>query len=184
VTTGVVLCGGISRRMGADKALIEVAGVAMAERVARALAAGGCEPVAFVGGDPSRLARFGRPVHADRWPGEGPLGGVLTALAVADGDDVLAAACDLPFLDAATVAKLLAPGTEGRTGPVDVVVARTERIEPALAWWSAPARDEITRHWDRGVRALHEVIAALRAVEVAVDPAALRNVNAPSELPP
>jgi molybdenum cofactor guanylyltransferase len=170
--------------MGTDKALIEIAGVAMAERVARALAAGGCAPVAFVGGDPDRLAGFGRPVHADRWPGEGPLGGVLTALAVADGDDVLAAACDLPFLAAAMVAKLLATGTDGRTGPVDVVVARTERIEPALAWWSASARDEITRHWDRGVRALHEVIAELRAVEVPVDPAALRNVNAPSELPP
>jgi molybdenum cofactor guanylyltransferase len=168
--------------MGTDKALIEVAGVAMAERVARALTAGGCAAVAFVGGDPDRLAGFGRPVHADRWPGEGPLGGVLTALAVAGGDDVLAAACDLPLLDAATVATLLEAGTD--SGPVDVVVARTERLEPALAWWNAAARDEITRHWDRGVRALHEVIAELRAVEVPVDPAALRNVNAPSELPP
>ena len=103
---------------------------------------------------------------------------------MAGGDDVLAAACDLPFLDAATVAD--AAGDRPRTAEpaVDVVVARTERIEPALAWWSASARDEITRHWDHGVRALHEVIAELRSVEVPVDPAALRNVNAPADLPP
>jgi molybdopterin-guanine dinucleotide biosynthesis protein A len=156
--------------MGTDKALMEVAGVAMAERVARALAAGGCEPVAFVGGDAVRLARLGRPVHADRWPGEGPLGGVLTALAVAGGDDV--------------VARLLetAASDEGRR--VDVVVATTERIEPALAWWGGSARGEIACHWDRGVRALHVVIAELRSVEVPVDPAALRNVNVPADLPP
>jgi molybdopterin-guanine dinucleotide biosynthesis protein A len=170
--------------MGTDKALMEVAGVAMAERVARALAAGGCEPVAFVGGDAVRLARLGRPVHADRWPGEGPLGGVLTALAVAGGDDVVVAACDLPFLDGASVARLLetAACDEGRR--VDVVVATTERIEPALAWWGGSARGEIACHWDRGVRALHVVIAELRSVEVPVDPAALRNVNVPADLPP
>ena len=34
------------------------------------------------------------------------------------------------------------------------------------------------------MRALHEVIAELRSVEVAVDPGALRNVNAPADLPP
>jgi molybdenum cofactor guanylyltransferase len=170
--------------MGTDKALIEVAGVAMAERVARALAAGGCAPVGFVGGDPARLARFGRPVHADRWPGEGPLGGVLTALAVAGGDNVLAAACDLPFLDGGAVAMLLAAAASGEAEGVDVVVATTERIEPALAWWSASARADIARQWDQGVRALHEVIAELRSVEVPVDPEALRNVNAPADLPP
>ena len=170
--------------MGADKALIEVAGVAMAERVARALAAGGCAPVAFVGGDASRLARFGRPVHADRWPGEGPLGGVLTALALAGGDDVVAAACDLPFLDGATVATLLATATSGDAEHVDVVVATTERIEPALAWWSASARAAISRHWNLGGRALHEAIAELRSMEVPVDPASVRNVNAPADLPP
>ena len=185
MTAGAVLCGGTSRRMGTDKAMVEVGGVAMAERVARALAAGGCVPVAFIGGDRAALSRFGRPVHADRWPGEGPLGGVLTALAVAGGDDVVAAACDLPFLDGATVATVLAAATAGgREQRVDVVVATTVRLEPALAWWSAAAHDDIARRWDRGMRALHEVIAELRSVEVPVEPAALRNVNAPSDLPP
>jgi molybdenum cofactor guanylyltransferase len=180
VTHGAVLCGGRSRRMGADKALIEVDGVAMAERVARALAGGGCSTVAFVGGDPIGLGRFGRPVRADRWPGEGPLGGVLTALAAADGDDVVVAACDLPFLDESTVAMVVAAADPG----VDVVVATTDRLEPALAWWSGAARRPLERLWQSGRRALHEAIAVLRSVEVPVDRAALRNVNAPSDLAP
>ncbi len=176
--------------MGTDKAFVEVDGVAMAERVARALVAGGCEPVAFIGGDSVGLARFGRPAHADRWPGEGPLGGVLTALSVAEGDDVVVAACDLPFLDGPTVRQLLDAVPEhgreaGEAGEVvDIVVARTERLEPALAWWRAAAAEDVARRWDHGVRALHDVIGALRRVEVAVDGAVVRNVNRPSDLPP
>jgi molybdopterin-guanine dinucleotide biosynthesis protein A len=184
MTTGAVLCGGSSRRMGTDKAFVEIDGVAMAERVARALIAGGCEPVVFVGGDSVGLARFGRPAHADRWPGEGPLGGVLTALAVSHGDDVVVAACDLPFLDGPTVRHLLGAVVDRGAEAVDVVVARTDRLEPALAWWSAAAAAGIARQWDRGERALHEVIGAVRSVEVAVDGAVLRNINSPSDLPP
>ena len=45
------------------------------------------------------LAGVGSRVVDDRWPGEGPLGGVLTALLDVDGD-VVVAACDLPDLDA------------------------------------------------------------------------------------
>ncbi|MET0580139.1 MAG: NTP transferase domain-containing protein, partial [Ilumatobacteraceae bacterium] len=80
MTAGAVLTGGSSRRMGTDKAFVEVDGVPMAERVAAALSGGGCSPVSYVGGDVALLARFGRTVHADRFPGAGPLGGVLTAL--------------------------------------------------------------------------------------------------------
>jgi molybdenum cofactor guanylyltransferase len=166
--------------MGADKALVEVDGVAMAERVARALSAGGCSPVAFVGGDTSRLGRFGRPTHADRWPGEGPLGGVLTAITAANGDDVVVAACDLPCLDGPTIERLIAAADVG----VDVVVATTDRLEPAVAWWSGSARAPLEDSWARGVRALHAVIAELRSVQVPVDASSLRNVNTPRDLPP
>jgi molybdopterin-guanine dinucleotide biosynthesis protein A len=165
--------------MGTDKALIEVGGVPMAERVARALVAAECSPVVFVGGV-STLLQLGRPVVADRWPGEGPLGGVLTALAEAGGDDVLGAACDLPMLDGPTVRMLIAAAVSEE---VDVGVATTDRLEPGLACWSGAARPRIEALWARGVRALHEAIAELRTVEIPVDPAVLHNVNRPADLP-
>ncbi len=177
VTAGAVLCGGSSRRMGTDKAFVEIGGVAMAERVARALATGGCRPVVFVGGDTALLARFDRPCLPDQHPDEGPAGGVLTALAATD-DDVVVVACDMPLLDAGTVRALIAAAA----GDVDVVVAATDRPQPALAWWSGTARADVERLWAAGARSLHELVAGLRAVEITVEEAAVRNVNTPAEL--
>ena len=181
MTAGAVLCGGASRRMGTDKALVEVDGVPMAERVAGALHAGGCAPVVFVGGDGPLLARFERPTIADLWPGAGPLGGVLTALRSC-ATDVVVAACDLPFLDAAAVRAVLGVAADAADDAVDVVVATTGRLEPMLAWWSHRASALLLDQWTVGVRALHDAIATLGARTVAVDPAVMRNVNTVADL--
>lgn len=181
MTAGAVLCGGRSRRMGTDKAVVEVDGVAMAERVARTLEAAGCHPVVLVGGDIALLERFGRPSIADGWPGEGPLGGVLTALRAVGSDGVVVAACDLPWLDVDTVRAVVGAGLAAAP-PVDVAVAVTGRLEPALAWWSGRALDRATDIWVEGVRAIHEAIGRLTAVRVDVDPAALHNVNTAADL--
>lgn len=165
--------------MGVDKALLEVDGVAMAERVARALEAGGCAPVLFVGGDEAGLTTLGRPWLADRWPGEGPLGGILTALAASDAD-VVAAACDLPRLDARSVRAVLSAAAERPR--VDVVVAVSERLEPMFAWWSAAARPALEAAWSAGVRAVRDAIATVEHRQVAVDAAALHNANRPADL--
>jgi len=185
VTAGAVLCGGASRRMGTDKAFVEVDGVAMAERVATALVEGGCEPVVFVGGDAGLLARFDRPTLEDRWPGEGPVNAILTAL-TALSDDVVIAACDLPFLDGPTVRALIDAGSAG-DGPdaaVDVVVATAAagRLQLLVSWWSRRARPAVEREWLAGRRAAGEVVAALTSRTVVVSAAALRNVNRPGDL--
>lgn len=179
MTAGAVLCGGRSRRMGTDKALVPVAGVPMAARVAAALEGAGCAPVVLVGGDAAGLAALGRRWIGDHWPGEGPLGGVLSVLADLDAD-VVVAACDLPDLDAAAVAALLAVAR--RSPEADVVVAVTGRLEPMLAWWPARTRPQLERAWAGGVRAVHDAIAALRAERVTLPARALRNVNRPSDL--
>jgi molybdopterin-guanine dinucleotide biosynthesis protein A len=199
---GVVLAGGHSRRMGRTKALVEVDGLPMARRVADALSAGGCDPIVIVGGDPGELGVLGLPVVDDLHPGEGPLGGVLTALAlladrdagVADdagvtdgdagrvGDDaVLVAACDLPWLSSVTVAELLA--ASARRPDAQVVMARGDRPEPALAIWRASAHDRLRLAFDEGERALFRAVRSVGAVDVDVAPAALRNVNTPGDLP-
>jgi molybdopterin-guanine dinucleotide biosynthesis protein A len=165
--------------MGTDKAFVEVAGVPMAQLVAAALAAGGCAPIVLVGGDTELLARFGHPVVDDRFPGQGPAGGVLTALdAVAPGVLVVAS-CDVPLLDAGAVAALVGALADGAAA---AAVAVTDRWQPSLTAWRTTARGDLERAWEQGVRALHELVAAVPHVEVAIDPTVLRNVNTRDEL--
>lgn len=182
---GAVLTGGASRRMGRTKALIEIDGVPMAARVAAALRAAGCDSVIGYGGDPDELASLGLPVVADRYPGSGPLGGVLGVLELFETherrpDGVFIVACDLPAVTGNDLAGMVAVARD-RPG-LDVVVARTSSIEPTCAIWRRSGIEQIRRCFDDGERALHVVIARLESFAVEVDAAALRNINTPEEL--
>ena len=168
--------------MGTDKSLIELDGVAMAERVATTLEAAGCDPVVFVGGDERALAVTGRRFVPDRWPGEGPVGGVVTALEAVAGSQpvgVVVCACDLPDLTVDAVRAVIGADSDRS----DVRVADTGRLEPMLACWSPATAGRLAALFTGGgIRALHQVIFLFDAVTVPVDPAALRNVNRPADL--
>jgi molybdopterin-guanine dinucleotide biosynthesis protein A len=177
---GVVLTGGASRRMGRDKALLMVDGVPMAVRVATAMVAAGVDPVVALGGDADGLLAAGLQVVPDRWPGEGPLGAIVTACEWSPHDVVVIAACDLPWLDASVLAGLLEALAGGQA---DVALARTDRREPLCgAWDTARCRGHLAGAFDGGERAVHVVLRGLAVAEVAVAPSALRNVNTPADL--
>jgi molybdenum cofactor guanylyltransferase len=172
--------------MGRTKALVEVDGVPMGLRVAASLTDAGCAPVVALGGDPAALAPLGLAVLADAHPGAGPLAAVVTALSWADSlpdrpRDVMVLACDLPFVTAADLGRLTA-GAQ-RHPDADVVVGRTDRLEPGCAIWRTPCRQVVAALVDAGERAVHRAIAHLDHVEVDVDPDALRNINTPADLP-
>lgn len=177
---GVVLAGGGSRRMGRTKALVEIDGVAMGDRVLAALDTAGCDPLLVYGGDPDELRVLAAPVVADRYPGEGPVGGVLGALEHL-GESVgraLVVACDLPDIGADVLDPLLAADLEHG----HVAVASTDRAEPMCAVWSRRSRPIVRAAFDDGERALHRVLERLDVVDVPVPPAGLRNVNTPDDL--
>ena len=81
-TIGLVLAGGLARRMGGgDKALIDIGGVTILDRVLASLAPQCTRVVLNANGDPTRFARFGLPVIADDVPDfAGPLAGILAGL--------------------------------------------------------------------------------------------------------
>ena len=180
MAAGAILCGGQSRRMGRTKALIEIDGRPMATRVATTLRSAGCPNVVLVGGDSGELMTLGLPVVDDRFPGEGPVGGLLTALRHFEGRDVMLVPCDIPFLDVASVERVR---QSFERCAADVAVARTDRIEPLCAMWRSNAHVQIQRAFDGGARAMHQVLDALVVVEVQVDGDALRNINQPDDLP-
>ena len=89
--------------MGTDKATFPVDGVAMAERVASAAHDAGASEILLVGGTQARAKKLPGTWKKDAYPGEGPLGGVITALKAAEHDSVVVLSCDMPFITSAIV---------------------------------------------------------------------------------
>lgn len=178
---GAVLAGGASSRMGRTKATVEVDGRPLASRAVDALRAAGVDSVVMIGGDPTELDVLGVPVVPDLWPNEGPVGGVLTALAFAretgDLDRVVVLSCDLDRITGASVGALLSE-SDGL-----VSVAATERLEPLCAVWAVGAEPFVAELFAAGERALHRIIGHLPHVTVTVDDAEMHNVNRPEDLP-
>jgi len=161
---GVVLTGGASRRMGRDKAFVEVAGVPMVVRVADALRGAGCDPVWCQGGDLVGLRELGLAAHPDLEPGAGPVAAIDAALGRAPGG-ALVAACDLPDLAPTDLQSLL--------GEQPAALA-TEGVAHLVAWFPAGTRMPL------GVTRYQTMLATLGARLVEVS--AIRNVNAPADL--
>lgn len=187
---GAVLCGGASRRMGRDKALVSVDGRALALRVADALRAAGAEPVLAVGGDLEALAAVGLPGVPDEEPGAGPLTGILTALAQGAAPVTFVAACDLvaPSAEAvtATIAALgAAEATTALGAAADVAVPLVDgRRQWMHAAWRAGAAAPLAAAFAAGERAVHAAVAAagLRVVDVALPAAAVADADTPADL--
>jgi molybdopterin-guanine dinucleotide biosynthesis protein A len=172
---GAVLCGGASRRMGVDKATLQIQGVAMARRVADVLLAAGCAPVIAVGGDSAEMRRLGLNGVADEFPGEGPLGGVLTALS--QGAPAAVLACDLANIQPATVTALI-----DALGLHDAAIAFTDRAEPLCAVWSPSSVALLRSQFVAGERAMHRAIDGLDVAWVTVAAGDLLNINTPADL--
>jgi molybdopterin-guanine dinucleotide biosynthesis protein A len=181
---GAVLCGGASRRMGRDKALIVLDGRALARRVADAVMAAGATHVLAVGGDPGPLRAEGLTVVADDDPGAGPLTGIVTALAAADADIVFVAACDLvdpsPEAIAHTVRALVAAADGDVAAPL--VDGRRQWMHAA---WRRRAEMPLAAAFAAGERAVHAAVSAggVRVVDLAVDARAVADADSPADLP-
>src|SRR5512137_2698088 len=116
--TGVILVGGKSRRMGKDKAFLEIDGVPMFERVLSATGENFAS-ILLIGSGPERFAGYALAPHPDIYPGSA-LGGLYTGLFLAETDLIFVTSCDIPFPSSALIRHLssLADG-------FDAVVPRT-----------------------------------------------------------
>lgn len=185
--SAAVLAGGLSRRMGRDKALIEIGGRPMLARIIA-----GIRPlfddIAVIGGDSRRYGSFGVPVRGDIRPGCGSLGGIYTALATALSPVVFCAACDMPFLNPHLVAFLLGVMRESECQAV--LPSIDGEAEPLCAVYSRSILPVIERDLDGGVRRIKSTLSSL-AVRT-VEPDELRpydpelrtffNINTPEDL--
>jgi molybdopterin-guanine dinucleotide biosynthesis protein A len=179
---GAVLCGGASRRMGTDKSLIVLDGRALARRVADALLTAGARSVVAIGGDHDALTALGLVVVPDAHPGEGPLGGVLTALeAQRDVALVAVLACDLVEPDPSAIRSIV---EQAQARDADVAVPVVDgRRHLHHAVWNTRAAPALRAAFDAGERAPRRAITSLRVSDVTgVGALRVRDVDDPAAL--
>lgn len=128
--TGVILVGGKSRRMGRDKAFLQIAGKPLFERVLKVFRES-FDLLLLVGDRAERFARFGLPVLPDIYPGSA-LGGLYTGLRHAETQHIFVSSCDLPFPNRDILIFLCSL----RDGFDAVVPNTTQGFEPLFAVYS------------------------------------------------
>ena len=183
--SAAILAGGKSRRMGRDKAWLDLGdGVPLVQRVVAALQRVADE-IIVVSAD-ERFAAIGYPVVPDRYGENGAFGAIGTAIAATRGDLVCVAACDMPW-PSPEVYRLLLRLADG----ADVVVPRiADEFETMHAVYRRSCLPAIERALARGNMRVISFFPEVRVREVGaaeirvVDPElrSFTNLNTPEDL--
>jgi len=178
--SAAILSGGRARRFsGCDKSGLRVDGRTILERQIDAL-----RPVAddimIVGREPVEgLAMTGCRVIADRFPEQGPLGGLETALAEATHPVVVLLACDMPYVTASLLGRLADIAAD--TTRVDAAVPHTSLGDhPLCAAYTRGCQDAVSRRLREGARAMKDLLRDLRVRRI--DESELRQFGIPQHL--
>ncbi|MGQ9718073.1 MAG: molybdenum cofactor guanylyltransferase [Anaerolineae bacterium] len=182
--TGVVLAGGASRRMGRNKAFLELGGKPLIAWVLERLAEV-CAERLIVANDHSLYAPLGVPVVPDQFPGVGVLGGLHAGLAAARHDLILAVGCDMPFLNP----DLLRAFVAWAEGYDVVALRRGEQVETLHAAYRRTCLEPMEEAIRSGQRRIISFFPQVRVRYVApedvfpLDPdlRSFRNANTPEE---
>lgn len=176
---GIILAGGQGRRMGREKALVPLSGVALIARVLERLAPQVAAVAISANGDPARFG-LGLPVLPDR-PGEtglGPLAGIRAGLDWAAGlgaEGLVSVATDTPFLPEDLVERLTAAG-----GPAHAQSFGRDHYTAAL--WRVADRPRIDALFAAGERRMRACLAGAVAVPFDTTPDPFANLNTPEDL--
>ncbi len=170
---------------GQAKALMEVGGRRIVERVVAAVAPA-VHDLVIVTDTPDLYAFLGLSMVPDVYPDHGSLGGIYSGLKAAAGEAAFTVACDMPFLHPEIIRLLVA-----RAHEADVIVPRAAgEIQTLHAVYSKACLPHIEARLGAGRFKITGFFDAVRVLEIpeAVfarhrPPAiAFMNVNTPDEL--
>jgi molybdopterin-guanine dinucleotide biosynthesis protein A len=184
--TGVIQAGGKSTRMGGrPKALLELGGRRIIERVLDVVAAV-VDDVLIVTNTPDLYGFLGVAMVPDAYPEHGSLGGIFTGLSAATGEAVFTVACDMPFLHR-DVARLVV----ARAGEADVIIPRVgQQLETLHAVYGKTCLAAMETRLRAGRLKIVGFFDDVRVVEISEAEVArhrspeivFMNVNTPEEL--
>jgi molybdopterin-guanine dinucleotide biosynthesis protein A len=183
--TGVILSGGMSSRFGVNKALLEINGSRLIDRVTGLLSSI-FERVILITNSPEEYSYLGLPIREDLIKGLGPIGGILTGLEDINDEAGFFIACDMPF-----VSKDLIRYTVSVRSGFDAVVPKIDwKIEPLHALYRKSClpviRDLIASGVYQAIKAFDRLnVRYLNEAEIRANDPQMRsffNVNRPEEL--
>lgn len=182
--TGVILAGGLGRRMGGiDKGLVQFAGKPMVAHVVERLRPQVDEILINANREIERYADFGYEVISDEIEGfAGPLAGLHRGMCAAGNPFVLTAPCDSPFLPLDLARRLM---QELTGSAADLAVAKTgTQAHPVFCLCRKSLKSHLENYLQNGGRKIDAWYGTLKVVEVAFDdnPGAFTNINTIEEL--
>jgi molybdopterin-guanine dinucleotide biosynthesis protein A len=148
--TGVILAGGRSRRLGQDKALLELAGIPLLVRVMERLQSM-CDDIIIAGQLETRMLLPGARIVGDLLAGSGALGGIHSGLSASRTPYSLVVACDMPFLSTSLLRYMIRQIGVHDDGAPDVVIPRINGYtEPLHALYSCRCLKPIEEYIEQG----------------------------------
>ena len=182
--TGVVLAGGLGRRMGGvDKGLVDFLGKPMVAHVIQRLQPQVDEILINANREIERYTALGYPVITDDIAGfAGPLAGLHKGMSMASHPYVLTVPCDSPLLPMNLTSRLMNGLIER---DADLAVAKTgSQAHPVFCLCRKTLLANLESYLQNGGRKIDDWYSTLEVAEVLFDdnPQAFTNVNTPEEL--
>jgi molybdopterin-guanine dinucleotide biosynthesis protein A len=182
--TGVILAGGLARRMNnLDKGLVNYKGRPMVSYAIAALASVADESIINANRNREQYQAFGLSVVADQTDSfDGPLAGILTAMIYTDADVLVVVPCDSPLIKAEHLQKLLATRAKNAA---DVAVAFDgERLHPVFLAIKTSLKTSLQNYLTSGQRKTDRWLEQQKMVKAdfSNEPEVFININTLTEL--
>jgi molybdenum cofactor guanylyltransferase/molybdopterin-guanine dinucleotide biosynthesis protein MobB len=181
--TGVILAGGLARRMGgSDKGLINYQGRAMVRHAVQAMRPQVDTLIINANRNIDQYQQLGYPVIADSIEGfHGPLAGMLTAMENTDADYILTAPCDCPSISPQLRRRMLE--TLLMTGSELAVATDGERMQPVFSLIPTRLKADLREFLEQGERKIDRWLTQYKLAEVdfSDEPETFVNFNQPED---
>lgn len=182
--TGVILAGGLARRMGRiDKGLILINGKPLIEFIIEAVEPQVDTLIINANRNQEVYGKYGHPVISDSYGDyQGPLAGMSSCMAVAGSEYILTVPCDSPFIPPDLGDRLY---RQLKKRHADISVATNgRRIQPVFALIKVELRDSLLAFLDRGERRMDKWYSEQKMIKTdfSDEKQTFVNINTPEKL--
>jgi len=162
--TGIILAGGKSSRMGAEKGLQELCGKPLISYAVQVLS-GLCNTL-IISSSSEAYTAYGYDVVPDEFPGIGPMGGIYSALKHSRSDKNLVLSCDLPFVTNELLSYILKNATGYQ---VAVPWQGNRHYEPLCGFYHVSVLQQMRTFIQKGNYKLPDLFDTIRMNKLVID---------------